>query len=198
METFVDTCIIFTAFDKMDKYHEVINIFLEGNERVIISVYQEKEEIPRWFLRKQKFFMEAIKFLKNNSYAIDYTVFTDSEKIILKKLTHQIVGGIETEESLMKKHQELLLLRKKVLEFIQIKVSKKVTPIEDLNQNLINIIRKENNNKADAKVISSAIQEHQKNQLIAFTLDKKDWKILPIKEKIERLDYRCPEIRFLR
>jgi len=198
MKDFLDTCILFTAFDTRDVHYEEVCIFLENQDDFLISIYQEKEEIPKLFLRKQRFFMEAIKFSKNRGHITDYSIFTDKEKIILKKLRHQIVSGLETEEGLMKKQREILLIRKKINEFIQTRISKKVIPIEKINPTLVSLIVKENKNKADARIISSAIQEHQENKLIAFTLDKNDWKIIPIKKKIEDLKFRCPEVRFLR
>ncbi|MEK6859923.1 MAG: hypothetical protein AABX54_03845, partial [Nanoarchaeota archaeon] len=66
MDDFIDTCVIIASFDNKDKYYEIINIFLEGTERLVISIYQEKEEIPNLFLRRQKLFMEVIKFLQNS------------------------------------------------------------------------------------------------------------------------------------
>jgi ADP-glucose pyrophosphorylase len=77
-------------------------------------------------------------------------------------------------------------------------VCRKVIPLLEIREELVNIIKKHNQNKADAKIIASAIQEHQKSKLIAFTLDKNDWKINSLKEKIQELGYSSPEVRFLR
>ena len=198
MDDFIDTCVIIASFDNKDKYYEIINIFLEGTERLVISIYQEKEEIPNLFLRRQKLFMEVIKFLQNSDYPIDYSDFTEREKISIKKLLTRITLKQESEESLNKMLEEVITLRRKVFHFIQKKVFKKVIPIVDIKGDLVSIIKRINQNKSDAKIIASAVQEHQTNNLIAFTLDKNDWKLNSIREKIENLGYECPEVRFLR
>jgi hypothetical protein len=198
MDDFIDTCIIISSFDAKDKYYETTNIFLEGSKDIIISYYQDKEEIPNLFLRRQKLFMEAIRFFKNPLYSIDYGGFTEREKMLLKTLLTKVHLKQENDESLNKMLEEVIALRRKVLHFIQKKVSKKVIPVTDIKEDLVNIIKRINQNKADAKIIASAIQEHQKNKLIAFTLDKNDWKLNSIRAKIENLGHDCPEVRFLR
>ena len=85
-----------------------------------------------------------------------------------------------------------------VTKFIQKEVTRKVIPIPEIRGDLVQIIFEKNRNKADANILSSAIQEYQKNQLVIITLDKKDWKILSIQEKIENLDLECPRVEFLR
>ena len=149
-----------------------------------------KNKIQRW--------LDSIEYRQYTKNTNEILSITDKEKIILKKLRHQIASGLETEDGLIEKQREILLIRKKINEFIQTRISKKVIPIEKIDPTLVSLITKENKNKADAKIISSAIQEHQENELIAFTLDKNDWKIIPIKEKIENLKFKCPEVRFLR
>lgn len=196
MDEFIDTCIIISGLDNKDKYYEVIQIFLSGSKNIIISIYQEKEEIPKLFLRKEKIFLEAIKFCKNPQYSVDYSSLTDKEKIFLKTLITKISQKQENEQAIKDMLKEVIILKRNVNYFIQKKVIRKVTPVID--ENLTKIIKQYNQNKADAKIISSAIQEHQKNNLIAFTLDKNDWKILPVKDKIEGMGFSCPEIRFLR
>lgn len=197
-DSFIDTCIIISGFDSKDKYYETINIFLDGPEKIIISVYQEHEEIPNLFSRKQKLFTEAIKFYKNPLHPVDYSTLTDKEKILLKTLLTKIHLKQENEDSLNQMLEEVIDLKIKVFHFIQKRVYRKVVPILEIKEELVNLIKKHNQNKADAKIIASAIQEHQKNKLIAFTLDKNDWKINSIKEKIQELNYDCPEVRFLR
>jgi len=198
MDDFIDTCVIISSLDAKDKYHDTVNIFLNGSENILISFYQEQEEIPNLFLRKQKLFTEAIKFYKNPLHPVDYSNLTDKEKILLKTLLTRIHLKQENEDSLNQMLEEVIDLKIKVIHFIQKRVCRKVVPTLEIKEELVNIIRKHNQNKADAKIIASAIQEHQKNKLIAFTLDKNDWKINSIKEKIQELNYNCPEVRFLR
>ena len=198
MNDFIDTCVIISSLDNKDKYYEATSIFLEGSKNIIISIYQEKEEIPNLFMRREKLFTEAVRFLKNSNYKINYSGFTDKEIIFLKKLETKIILHQENEDSLKNMLREVLILKKNVNYFIQKKVFKRVIPLVEIEEDLIKIIKKSNNNLADAKIITSAIQEHQKNNLIAFTLDKNDWKIQRVKDEIENLKYKCPEVRFLR
>ena len=198
MDNFLDTCILISRFDDKDKYYETICIFLDDPEDKIISTYQEKKEIPMLFLRKKKIIREAILYLKDSNHLVDFANLTNREKISLKSLLAQISLKKETEDSLKQKLGEIILLERKVLAFIQTKISRKIIPIDSIDENLVKLIKKRNQNKADSKIIASAIQEHQKNNLIAFTLDKKDWKINSVKRRIEDLGYKCPDVRFLR
>src|SRR4030043_930923 len=118
MDDFIDTCVIIAGFDNKDKYYEIINIFLDGTESIVISVYQEKEEIPRLFFRREKLFIEAIKFLKNNNYKIKFSEFTDIEQINLKKLLMKINLKQENEISLNNMLREVLILKRNVNYFI--------------------------------------------------------------------------------
>lgn len=198
MDNFLDTCIIITRYDNKDTNYEKICIFLEELNNIIISVYQEQEEIPKLFNRKKKMIRESISFNLNRTHVVDFSDLSDREVITLKKLITRINLNQETEENLKNMLREMILLERKVLGFIQNKVTRKVIPVCDIKEELVNEIKRLNQNKADAHIIASAIQEHQKNKLIAFTLDKKDWKINEIRDKIEGLNFKCPEIRFLR
>ena len=198
MDTFLDTCIILSRFDNKDKYYERICIFLDDPEQKIISLYQEQEEIPNLFLRKKKVINEALRLFKNSHHSISFEGLTNKEKLLLKNLATRIRLGKETETDLKNKLREMILWETKVSSYLQTKISRKVVPIAEIKNNLVFIIKKANQNSADAKIIASAIQEHQENELVAFTLDKNDWKINSLRDKIESKGYKCPEARFLR
>ncbi len=198
MEIFLDTCVIISAFNNKDRYFEVAEICLQDPEEKIISIYQDEIEMPNLFSRKERAFKEIFSYIQNKSYNVNFSGFTDKEKIEIKKLLQKINLRQENFESILIKKQELDFIRMNVIRFIQKKIQRKVIPLEDIRKDLVDMIKDVNGNKADAKVITSAIQEHQQKELIAFTLDKKDWKILPLKEKIEQLNLKCPEVRFLR
>ena len=198
MDTFLDTCIILSRFDDKDKYYERICIFLDDPQPKILSLYQEQEEIPNLFRRKKKVINEALHFFKNPLHPVNYGGLTNKEQAVLRSLISKIKFNKETEEDLREKLREIINWETKVNLYIQSKITRKVIPISEINLDLVLLIRAVNQNSADAKIIASAIQEHQENELVAFTLDKNDWKIKSIKEKIESMDYRCPETRFLR
>jgi glutaredoxin-related protein len=198
MDTFLDTCIILSRFNDQDKYYERICIFLDDPGSKIISKYQEQEEIPNLFRRKKRVINEALQFFKDRKYLVNYEGLTNKEQAILRSLVSKINFNKETEENLREKLREIINWETKVNFYVQSKISRKVVPVLDINMDLVMLIKKINQNSADAKIIASAIQEHQKDNLIAFTLDNRDWKINSIKQEIQDMNYACPETRFLR
>jgi hypothetical protein len=198
MDSFLNSCILISRFDSKDNYHEVCSIFLDNDDNKLISLYQDQVEIPNLFSRKKKLINQALLFFDNRKHTPDFKDLTDKERLLLKNLILSILSGKTSKEDLNHKVKEIISLEKKVLSFIQKKISKKVIPLCDIKEDLVNVVKNFNHNSADAKVIASAILEHQNNKLIAFTLDKKDWKINTIRHRIEDMGYACPEVRFLR
>ncbi|MBM3234419.1 hypothetical protein FJZ19_04990 [Candidatus Pacearchaeota archaeon] len=198
MDIFLDTCIIIANFDEKDKFYLLAKRFISKNKSFIISIYQEKKELPYFFFRKDKILSEAIKFSAYSSYSIDTKDLRPKDELNLKKIIAQIKAGSLMQSELLIWKREIYLLRQKINYFIRNNISRRVTPLEKIDSNLVNLLNSLINNKADCYILASAIQESKQIKLIIITTDKGDWNRERIVEIIKQTSYKeVPEIKYL-
>lgn len=198
MDSFLDTCIIISYWDKKDKINLAVIKFIDSGKNFIMSVYQDKREIPFLFFRKNKVICEAIKFSAWSSYLPNLDKLTLKDEINLKKMVAKIKIGELSQQELFLLQKEIQLLKQKINYFVKNKITRKVISLERIDLDLVDLLKKQIKNSADCFIISSAIQEHAENKLEVITNDKKDWSKERIKEAIKQTKYReSPEIKFL-
>lgn len=198
MDNFLDTCIIISKFDIKDKFYEKCNNFLDNNNNFILSIYQDKIELPFLFYRKEKVISEAIKFSIMPSQGVDYKDLTPKEVIILKRLIADIKLYNIIQSELFKRRKAIVFFKQQILSYIQKNISRKVIPLEKIDKILVKNIFDKIKNEADSNIISSAIQEHQDNKLLIITNDSKDWKKETIIQVTQNTNYKeIPEIKYL-
>ncbi len=198
MDNFLDTCIIVAKFDKKDKFHKGSEEFIDKNKELVISFYQEKREVPFLFFRKEKILTEAIKLSAIPTYLPNIDKLTTKDQIILKKIVAKLKLYELTQQDLFNLKRDVILLKQKIFYFINNKISKKIIPLETIDLNLVAKIKKKIQNEADSNIISSAIQEHQKHELVIITNDISDWKKEVLIEILKDTEYNeIPEIKYL-
>ena len=198
MDNFLDTCIILAAFDKKEKFHRNSKEFLNNSSNLIISVYQEKKEMPFLFFRKEKILTEAIKSSAIPTYQPNTSKLTIKDQIILKKITAKLRLQEMFQQDLFILKKELILLKQEITYFIDNKVSRKVMPLDMIKLEIVAKIKERIQNEADSNILASAIQEHKENKLIIITNDVNDWKRETLIEALKETEYKeVPEIKYL-
>jgi hypothetical protein len=198
MDNFLDTCIILATFDKKDKFHENSREFINNHKEIIISIYQEKKELPFLFFRKEKIITEAIKVSAMPNYPPNLKDLTTKDQIILKRTITKIKLQELSQQELFIFKRDLILLKQEITYFINNKISKKVIPLERIDLELVSKIKEKIKNEADSNILSSAIQEHQENKLIIITNDITDWKKEMLIEVLKETKYKeVPGIKYL-
>jgi hypothetical protein len=200
MNSFLDTCIIISAFDKKDKFYKKSEEFVTKNENLIISVYQDKKELPFLFFRKVKIIVEAIKSSAIKNYTPNLDKLTKKDQIILKKTITKLNLFQLSQQELFDFKKDLILLKQEITYFINSKISKKVIPLEKIDLKLVSKIKEEIKNEADSNILSSAIQENQdqENRLKIITNDANDWKKDILIKVLKDTEYKeIPEIEYL-
>ena len=198
MDNFLDTCIILAAFDKKEKFHRNSKEFLNNSSNLIISVYQEKKEMPFLFFRKEKILTEAIKSSAIPTYPPNTSKLTIKDQIILKKIIAKLRLQEMFQQDLFIFKKELILLKQEITYFINNKISRKVIPLDMIKLEIVAKIKEKIQNEADSNVLASAIQEHQENKLIIITNDINDWKRDILIEALKETEYKkVPEIKYL-
>ena len=91
---------------------------MKKNFHLIISVYQEKKELPFLFFRKEKIITETIKASAMPFYQPNLKSLTPKDQIILKKTIAKIKLGELGQENLFILKRELLLFKQSVFYFI--------------------------------------------------------------------------------
>ncbi|MCH7850771.1 MAG: hypothetical protein IH845_03970 [Nanoarchaeota archaeon] len=190
MNNFLDTCVIIANFDEIESHHKRAKEFIGGNERFLISEFQKSNEIPGLFLRKRRSVMKILKFIMTQTLDLEGY---GNKKIELKELLKKYSLENPTKENLNELIGILNGLERKVDDFINLKIEKIIPNCT--NKKLIKSL--EIVNMPDAKIIASALIEHQTNPLILNTLDKKDWEKKKIKRACYRNDFNIPQVNYL-
>ncbi len=190
MDNFLDTCVIVASFDTAESHHKVAREFIKESDNFLIAKYQKDPEIIWLFKRKKRIVISVLRSMTNEK--IDVLGSYD-----LKKELRRLLQKYSLENPTLKNLKSLLLilnyLEREVRNFVNTKVKKIIPNCED--RKLIKSL--EIANIPDAKIIASALVEHQDNPLILNTLDKKDWEKKKIKRACYRNDLVIPRINYI-
>lgn len=197
MDNFIDTSVIISNFRQKDKFHIVCERFINNNSALIISFYQKNKELP-YFLKRARIKAGLTKRLifSPDKEIPSIKELTKEDKSQIKKILSQYELGIIEIKDIFENISITYDFQRKINRFLKTRIKRTVT--KNINENIVNILFKFNNNKADSRIIASAIQEHQQNQLVLVTTDKKDWKQEYIEKSCTDNSYKkIPEVRFL-
>jgi hypothetical protein len=199
MDNFVDTCVIFDNFDEKSKLHLASKKFVESKKKIIISEYQKIKEIPYLFFRlkmRSKVVVSKALMPSKDIPEIKKLNFRDRQEV--KEILSEYALGLKTIKDLFDMKKEVFLLEKKLNIFIETKIKRVVTPIKNINIQLAKDLKNFNKNEQDSMVIASAIEEHQKADILLATSDKKDWKQMYITKSCQKNSYKkIPEVKFI-
>lgn len=198
MDSFLDTCIILDYFNNECSTYLITKKLIDLKSNLIISIYQEKIEIPFLLFRKDKIISEAIKLSAYSAHIPNLDKLTPKDKINLNKTIAKLKIGELSQQDLFELKKEVQLLKQKINYFIRNQISRKVILLEKIDIEVVKKIKDKIHNEADSNILSSAIQEHQQNKLIIITNDKKDWKKEILVEVLKNTSYlEIPEIKYL-
>lgn len=198
MDNLLDTCIIISKFDEMDKFHKNSNKFIKDNKNFIISIYQEKKEIGYLLFRKEKIIIQAIRFCSTFNDKLDLQGLTQKDIMKLKKTIARIKLSELSKEDLFHFKKSLIIFKHKVNYFIKNEICRKIVPLDKIDLVLVEFMKDKISNSADSHILASAIQEHQENNLKIITNDINDIKKEYLVEALKNFSYKkIPEIKYL-
>jgi len=199
MENFLDTCIIISNFDKKSIFNEISKNFILKNQNIILCSYQKQKEIPYWIYRlKLKSRIIRIRALSSSKETPEIEKLTKEDKIQISKILADYELRLIDINDIFRLQEQTYILERKINNFIKTKVKRFVIPLNKINENLVNSLFELNNNKADSNITASGIEEHQENNLVFITTDKRDWKLEYLEKACKKNSYKkIPEVKFL-
>jgi len=199
MENFLDTCIMINNFDEKSPFNEISKKFILRNQNVILCFYQKQKELPYLIWRlKLKSKIIKTKALFSSKETPEIRRLTKEDKIQISKILADYELGLINIKDIFDLQEQTYILERKINNFLKIKVKRFVTPLNKINNRLVDSLFQLNKNKADSNIIASAIEENQKNSLILITTDKNDWKQEYLIKACKNNSYKkIPEVIFL-
>ncbi len=211
MRWFLDMCIILGYINEGDN-QKIINktisfVNQKRDDKFVLCHYIKEDNLPRWLNRKRIIFREILRQIKDASYK----PYSDKEcsslwerdknqVLKLAALANTFQDKTKIIESFENVYQEI---ERRIKEFIEKNIDELVIPINEIDQKLKScLFTWLTPNDSDSKTIASAIQEHNKKEVVIITADKKDW----TKELLEEVhnDYslkkiydKLPEIKYI-
>ena len=211
MRWFLDMCIILDYINEGDNKNIVtktISFVSQKKENKFVLCYYIKEEnIPKWLNRKRIIFREILRQIKDSSYIPQSdkecnNLWERDKNQVLKlvSFTNTFQDKTETIKSFENVYQEI---ERRIKEFIEKNIDELVIPINEIDQNLKSCLFSWlTPNDSDSKTIASAIQEHNKKEVVIITADKKDWTKELLEEvhndfSLKKIYVKLPEIKYV-
>lgn len=187
MRWFLDMNIILYHFgegDRPDLNKKSVEFVKNKKQNTFLLCYYIKEkDIPKWLRRQKILYREILKSLKEDSYKIYSSneaknLTSRDRKKGIKLLT--LFRKMDSLEAINRFEKIFLYLEQQINEFLKKYVDEFVVPIGEIDQELrshlmsfINIVETKKN-YSDLCILSSAVQEHNNEELSVITADKKD------------------------
>ena len=211
MRWFLDMCIILSYINEGDNQKIITKtisfVNQKKDDKFVLCYYIKEDNIPKWLNRKRIIFREILRQIKD----ISYKPYSDTEcsrlwerdKNQILKLT-SLANTFQDKSEIIKSFENVYQeIERRIKEFIEKNVDELVIPINEIDQQLKScLFTWLTPNDSDSKTIASAIQEHNKKEIVIITADKKDW----TKELLEEVhnDYtlkkvyeKLPEIKYI-
>jgi len=216
MRWFLDMCIILGYINEGDN-PTIINktvtfVNQKKDNKFVLCYYIKEENIPKWLNRKRIIFREILRQVKDTSYKpysdseCAYLWPKDKNQVLkLTALANTFQDKSQIIESFENVYQEI---ERRIKEFIDKKVDEFVIPVKDIHFDLKSHLMSFLNlgesikNDSDAKTLASAVQEHNKKEIVIITADKKDWNKELLDEIHNHFDLKkkypkIPEIKYI-
>lgn len=209
MRYFLDMNIIifYSGTSDVSEYIDMTKRFVNSKEDNIFQVcyYILDNDLPRWIKRQDIIINELRRKFKDPGYEIGS--LGDGKRLWprdinkAKKLFYTSISHQKKERFLEVLIKINLVMKRKIDHFIKNLVDQKVIHIKEIDFDLYTNINSILNNESDSRIIASGIQQHNKEELVMFTSDKKHWtrdNILVVYDsRIEERYPKVPEIRYL-
>lgn len=216
MRWFLDMCIILYYIGEGDseilirKSKEFVN--KKEKDSFLLCYYIKDENIPKWINRQRILFRELIRQINQKNYS-PYSseeskkLYEKDKKKILKFIA--ISRNFSDKQEIIKKFENIFQeIEKRVYNFITKNIDEFIIPVNEidfeLKSHLLSFLNLGSSikNDSDAKTLASAIQEHNKNNLIIITADRNDWNDELLEEvhnhmNLKRKYLELPKIKYL-
>jgi hypothetical protein len=176
-------------------------------DKFVLCYYIKEYNLPRWLNRKRIIFREILRQIKDSSYKpysdkeCEQLLERDQNQILkLVALTNTFQDKTEIITSFENVYQEI---ERRISEFIERNIDELVIPIDEIDLKLKScLFTWLTPNDSDSKTIASAIQEHNKKEIVIITADKKDWTTELLEEvhkdfSLKKIYEKLPEIKYI-
>jgi len=211
MRWFLDMCIILGYINEGDNPRIITKTISFVNQKkedkFVLCYYITDYNLPKWLSRKRIIFREILRQIRDSSYKPysdeECNQLWERDKNQVLKLT-SIANTFQDKTEIIKNFENVYQeIERRIKEFIEKNIDELVIPINEIDPKLRGcLFNWLTPNDSDSKTIASAIQEHNKKEVVIITADKKDW----TKELLEEVhnDYnlkkvytKLPEIRYI-
>lgn len=123
--------------------------------------------------KRALFHKEVLKKIENSSYSLDNSIFLAKRDIPQARQLYEQYKEMDKEKIAQQFAEERKLLEIRIEQFLKKKVDEKVILIEQVNIELVNVLREVIENYADCQILASALQHQQYKEIFFFvTADK--------------------------
>ena len=211
MRWFLDMCIILGYINEGDNPRIITKTISFVNQKkedkFVLCYYITDYNLPKWLSRKRIIFREILRQIRDSSYKPysdeECNQLWERDKNQVLKLT-SIANTFQDKTEIIKNFENVYQeIERRIKEFIEKNIDELVIPKNEIDPKLRGcLFNWLTPNDSDSKTIASAIQEHNKKEVVIITADKKDW----TKELLEEVhnDYnlkkvytKLPEIRYI-
>lgn len=215
---FLDTSIItgysgLISVEKLEGRNKIIKLctdFVKNkNNKFIVCYFTIDKEIASLIIRQKVWINEIKKKIDNPNHepgsSKDAKVLYTEDINRAKKVYNYY--SLNIEKTKKEEFKKSLSINQASFEarssfFIEKLIDERVIPLNQINKQLVNILREFINNYADCNVFASALQytNNEKEKVFFVTLDKKDFdenSIAFIKDEPRIKNYKFPELKIL-
>src|SRR3989338_1498727 len=211
MRWFLDMCIILGYIKEGDNQKIITKIvsFVDSKkeDKFVLCYYIKEYNIPKWLSRKRIIFREILREIKDSSYKPysdnECTLLWERDKNQILKLV-SIANTVQDKTEIIKNFENVYQeMERRIKEFIEKNIDELVIPINEIDQKLKScLFTWLTPNDSDAKTIASAIQEHNKKEIVIITADKQHWTKELLEEvhndfSLKKVYAKLPEIRYV-
>jgi len=211
MRWFLDMCIILGYINEGNNPRIVTKIISFVNQKkddkFVLCYYIRDDNIPRWLNRKRIIFREILRQIKDSSYKPysdeECNFLWERDKNQVLKLV-SLINSVQDKTEIIKNFENVYQeIERRIKEFIEKNIDELVIPINEIDQKLKScLLDWLNSNDSDAKTIASAIQEHNKKEIVIITADRKDWTKKLLEEvhndfSLKKIYEKLPEIKYI-
>lgn len=216
MRWFLDMCIILNYVGECDNQKIISTTISFVNQkeesRFVLCYYIKEHNLPKWLKRKRIIFREILRQTKYQSYK----PYSDNEcGCLYERDKNQILklvafaNTFQDKTEIIKNFENVYQeIERRIKEFIETRIDEFVVPINEIDPKLKSHLLTFLNigsaikNDSDAKTIASAIQAHNKKELVIITADKKDWTKELLEEvhnspSLKKFYEKLPEIKYI-
>ena len=149
--------------------------YIANKDGKFILCYTAIRELLNVALKRARIHKEILIKIEDINYDLEKSSLTKRDMPFAKKLYEQYKDK-DKEELLKQFTEDRKVFDIKIEQFIKAKIDEKVIPVEQINTELVGIIRDIIENYADCQILSSALQyQKDKEPFLFVTADNKDF-----------------------